>query len=124
MTKKEGGSAPPGDTLIMRHRTAIISVIACLAVTAPLPAQYELGVGNALDANPAVGAGGYNLRATTPDFRARNLVITGNVAAKTVPPGLGCRPSSGQAVEPRASGREGKDRCGPRCRRGRATDGV
>ena len=43
--------------------------------------QDALGTGRALDANLAVGSRGYNTPAETVDFRGRNLLITGQVAA-------------------------------------------
>ena len=42
-------------------------------------AQNALGTGRALDANTGVGTGGANVQAPGIDFRARNLLVTGNV---------------------------------------------
>ncbi len=62
---------------------------------APLASgQYELGRGDALDRNPGVGTGGHNRPAQQEDFRARNLVVTGNV-----PGGRGFRGSVGYTAE-------------------------
>ncbi len=56
-------------------------LIACLwfgSVCVPVvPAVAQ----NALDANTAVGSGGRNSRVVGPDYRARNLLVTGNVVA-------------------------------------------
>ncbi len=56
-------------------------LIACLwfgSVCVPVvPAVAQ----NALDANTAVGSGGRNSRLVGPDYRARNLLVTGNVVA-------------------------------------------
>lgn len=63
------------------------SLVLCLAwvlwCASTAVAQDALGDGRALDANLQVGSGGVNPQQPTPDFRARNDVITGNV------PGLG-----------------------------------
>ncbi len=47
---------------------------------AAAPAQDALGTGRALDASRQVGGDGTNTRAPVDDYRARNLLITGNVA--------------------------------------------
>jgi hypothetical protein len=65
----------------MRHRVAVLGLIACGAWSAPAAAQYELGGGDVLDSNTATGFGNQNLPAQVQDFRSRNLLITGNVVA-------------------------------------------
>ena len=42
-------------------------------------AQQQVNTGNALDANPQIGTNGTNAAAIQPDFRGRNLLITGQV---------------------------------------------
>lgn len=51
---------------------------AALAIT-PAQAQVQAQNGAALDANQQVGSGGYNQAGQQIDYRARNLLITGNV---------------------------------------------
>lgn len=58
--------------------------------SAPALAQNALGDGRVLDANPGQGTGGRNARVAAPDFRLRNLLVTGDVAA-----GRGFRQSVG-----------------------------
>lgn len=43
-------------------------------------AQDALGSGNVLDANPGHGTGRVNAPSAVPDYRARNLLVTGDVA--------------------------------------------
>lgn len=57
-----------------------ITSMSCLALTPKSLAQNALGTGNALDANTGVGTGGRNVQAPGIDYRARNLLVTGNVA--------------------------------------------
>lgn len=57
-------------------------------------AQDALGSGNVLDANPGRGSGGRNVPAQVPDYRARNLLITGDVAG-----GRGFRGTVGYRAE-------------------------
>ncbi|MHC4080600.1 MAG: tetratricopeptide repeat protein [Planctomycetota bacterium] len=63
----------------MRNHVAVISLIACGAWSAPAAAQFELGGGDALDANTGSAYGGRNLPAPVQDFRSRNLLVTRNV---------------------------------------------
>jgi hypothetical protein len=63
----------------MRNRVAVVSLMACGVWSIPAAAQYELGAGDVLDANTGSAYGGVNLPAAVPDFRSRNLLITGNV---------------------------------------------
>jgi hypothetical protein len=60
----------------------LLLAVACaiLLADAPAVAQHALGRGDALDANPGVGTGGRNFPAPQQDFRARNLLVTGDVA--------------------------------------------
>lgn len=51
---------------------------AALAIT-PAQGQTQVQNGTALDANQQVGSGGYNQASAQVDYRARNLLITGNV---------------------------------------------
>ena len=51
---------------------------AALAIT-PAQGQVQVQNGSALDANQQVGSGGYNQSAQQVDYRARNLLVTGNV---------------------------------------------
>jgi hypothetical protein len=67
-------------------------------------AQDALGRGDALDANPGVGTGGYNVPSPAIDFRARNLLITGDVAG-----GRGFRGSVGYFAEGDFRGELGSD---------------
>ena len=59
----------------------VFGVLVALAPAGAAFAQNALGSGDVLDANPAVGFGGRNLPTRLTDYRARNLLITGNVAA-------------------------------------------
>ena len=52
---------------------------AALAIT-PAQAQIQAQSGSAHDSNQQVGSGGYNQPGQQIDYRARNLLITGNVA--------------------------------------------
>jgi hypothetical protein len=78
----------------MRYPLAIVAVAAIASATARAPAQYELGGGDALDANTAVGSGGYNQRGRIEDYRARNLLVTDSVAG-----GRGFRGTVGYGAE-------------------------
>jgi hypothetical protein len=60
-------------------RIALIG-LSLLFAAGPSVAQDAIGSGNALDRNLGVGAGGVNPARITPDFRDRNLLITGDVA--------------------------------------------
>lgn len=63
-----------------RPLIALTSALLGLGLCSPALGQNALGDGGALDNNPQVGSGGRN-RATPQDsYRARNLLVTGNVA--------------------------------------------
>jgi hypothetical protein len=82
----------------------VLSAAALLAVVAPTRGQDALGSGNALDANPSLNTAGVNLRQWEPNFRARNLVVTGNV-----PGGRGFRGSVGYTAARDFRGVAGSD---------------
>jgi hypothetical protein len=68
----------------MRYRHLAIlglSAITAAAWSHRSFAQYELGGGDALDANTGSGYGRTNLPSARPAFGTRNLVVTGNVAS-------------------------------------------
>ena len=67
---------------------------AALLPTSELHAQDALGSGNALDNNLRVGSGGINAPTPTPNFRDRNLIVTGDVIG-----GRGFRGSVGYTAE-------------------------
>ena len=58
---------------------AAAAALGLSAGTTPAAAQQQVSGGAALDANPQVGSGGVNRGAIQPDFRSRNLLITGQV---------------------------------------------
>lgn len=58
---------------------ALLAALSSAWVALPLHAQQQVNTGNALDANAQVGGGNVNPGAIVPDFRARNLLITGQV---------------------------------------------
>lgn len=65
-----------------RHISLLASPCLVAAVcwfAGPASAQQQVNTGNALDANLQVGSGGNVPAAQIPDFRARNLLITGQV---------------------------------------------
>ena len=64
----------------------------------------QLGSGNALDANTQVGSGRSNTTSAPVDYRARNLVVTGNVAG-----GRGFRGSVGYTADTDFRGSTGSD---------------
>lgn len=79
--------------------------ILALGSGAPAFAQDALGDGRTLDANPQVGSGGRNTPiGGLPDYRMRNLLITGNVAG-----GRGFRGSVGYTSEFDFRGELGSD---------------
>jgi hypothetical protein len=88
----------------MRHRVAVLGLIACGAWSAPAAAQYELGGGDVLDSNTATGFGNQNLPAQVQDFRSRNLLITGNVVG-----GRGFRGTVGYTAQYDFRGELGSD---------------
>lgn len=58
----------------------LAGVMAMLGWSEAAHGQYALGGGNRLDANPSRVTGRSNLPLPTQDFRARNLIVTGDVA--------------------------------------------
>ncbi|MEM9110637.1 MAG: hypothetical protein AAGC72_11495 [Planctomycetota bacterium] len=76
---------------------------AALAVT-PAQGQVQVQDGNALDANQQVGSGGFNQAAQRVDYRARNLLITGNVGG-----GRAFRGDVGYAADGAFTGELGSD---------------
>jgi hypothetical protein len=78
--------------------------IGLLGIASPVRGQDALGSGNALDANTRVGSGGVNTTSRVPNFRARNLLVTGDV-----PGGRGFRGSVGYRAEGDFIGRLGSD---------------
>lgn len=58
----------------------MLATTALLLCTGSTNAQYALGGGDRLDANPSRVTGRTNLPAAVPDFRSRNLTVTGDVA--------------------------------------------
>lgn len=67
----------PASRLKQTVSTAAL-LAAALAIT-PAQGQTQVQNGSALDANQQVGSGGYNQAGAQVDYRARNLLITGNV---------------------------------------------
>lgn len=61
----------------IRLTTAALLAVALTA--APANAQVQVQGGDALDANQQVGSGGYNQAGEAVDYRARNLLVTGQV---------------------------------------------
>jgi len=59
---------------------SLAAAVVAAAFPALAPAQNQVNQGNALDANSQVGSGGYNRAEGQVDYRARNNLITGNVA--------------------------------------------
>ena len=90
----------------MRHGTLSVVLMsgAALAITASSPGQDALGGGSALDDNLLIGTSRYNTSAPVPDFRGRNLLVTGNVAG-----GRGFRGTVGYTAELDFRGRTGSD---------------
>lgn len=90
-------------------RTTMLALVIPLAaaITAGafgrLPCQDALGAGDVLDANLSV-RGTRNLPAPVPDYRLRNLLITGNVAA-----GRGFRGTVGYVADVDFRGRAGSE---------------
>ncbi len=89
-----------------REAAALLAVGFALAGTwsESCPGQYELGSGNALDANPAAGGSRFNSPVSLPDYRGRNLLVTGNVAG-----GRGFRGTVGYLAEYDFRGETGSD---------------
>jgi hypothetical protein len=61
-------------------RFTLVAGLALIVMSSPASAQNALGAGDVLDANPAAGGNGRNPSTPAQDFRARNLIVTGNVA--------------------------------------------
>lgn len=85
-------------------RMLTAAVLALLAAAGPVGAQDALGSGRALDANLST-TGRANMETQDPDFRSRNLVVTGDV-----PAGRGFRGSVGYTAAGDFSGALGSDR--------------
>lgn len=62
-----------------RIRLTTAALLATLLAATPAFAQTQVQGGAAHDANQQVGAGGYNAQGQQVDYRARNLLVTGNV---------------------------------------------
>jgi hypothetical protein len=60
--------------------TILTGVCASFWLVMPAAAQDALGRGNVLDANPSRIDGRINAPSAVPDYRARNLLVTGDVA--------------------------------------------
>lgn len=88
------------------NSAALLVAASCTLVLGDVgaDAQDALGRGDVLDANPGVGTGGRNLAIPTPDYRARNLLITGDVAG-----GRGFRDSVGYFADRDFRGELGSD---------------
>ena len=80
----------------MPHRTlaAGLTLGIILAATAPSAAQHALGGGYALDGSLFGGPNSLNQAAPLPNYRSRNLLVTGNVAG-----GRGFRDTVGYTAE-------------------------
>ncbi len=75
-----------------------------LAATAPSAAQHALGGGAALDGSLFGGPNRFNQAAPLPNYRSRNLLVTGNVAG-----GRGFRDTVGYGAEFDFRGETGSD---------------
>lgn len=62
------------------HGRAMFTALTTLILSAGFFSASTATAQDVLDANLQVGSGGYNAPAVTPDYRLRNLLITGNVA--------------------------------------------
>jgi hypothetical protein len=91
------------DRIMNRPLHALVLLAASLLAPAA-SAQDALGGGNALDNNFGVGSGGVNQNARQENFRARNNIVTGNVAA-----GRGFRGSVGYVADYAFRGQLGSD---------------
>ncbi|MEM6394168.1 MAG: hypothetical protein AAF797_15490 [Planctomycetota bacterium] len=83
MTPETGARRMMQRGTIGTGRLLAASMALAFGVGMGLPAmgqQAAGGDGRALDANPQAGSGGRNAAAEQPDYRARNNLITGNVA--------------------------------------------
>lgn len=63
-----------------RNILVVMVIVAAAALAPAVQGQYAAGTGRGLDNNLQVGSGGVNSQAVQPDFRARNEMITRNVA--------------------------------------------
>ncbi len=63
----------------LRQTVSTASLLTAALAIAPAQGQVQAQNGAALDANQQVGSGGYNQASQQADYRARNLLITGNV---------------------------------------------
>jgi hypothetical protein len=63
----------------LRQTVSTAALLAASLAISPAQAQVQAQNGNALDANQQLGSGGYNQSAAQIDYRARNLLVTGNV---------------------------------------------
>ena len=77
-TKIAIGSLEMPSTRLRQAVSTAALLTAALAIT-PAQGQVQVQNGSALDANQQLGSGGYNQRAGQVDYRARNLLVTGNV---------------------------------------------
>ena len=62
-----------------RQMLSTAALLTAALATAPALGQVAVQNGSALDANQQVGSGGYNQAGAQVDYRARNLLITGEV---------------------------------------------
>lgn len=63
----------------LRQTLGTASLLAAAWAMTPAQGQVQVQNGSALDANQQVGSNGYNQAGQQIDYRARNLLITGNV---------------------------------------------
>ncbi|MEO0476837.1 MAG: hypothetical protein AAF085_12845, partial [Planctomycetota bacterium] len=64
----------------LRQTVSTAALLTAALAFSPAQGQTQVQNGSAHDANQQVGSGGYNQSAARVDYRARNLLITGNVA--------------------------------------------
>lgn len=64
----------------LRQTVSTAALLTAALAIAPAQAQTRVQNGSAHDSNQQVGSGGYNQAGEQVDYRARNLLITGNVA--------------------------------------------
>jgi hypothetical protein len=63
----------------LRQTVSTAALLAASLAITPAQAQVQVQDGAALDANQQVGSGGFNQAGNQVDYRARNLLVTGNV---------------------------------------------
>lgn len=63
----------------LRQTVSTAALLAAALAMTPAQGQVQVQNGSALDANQQVGSGGYNQAGQRVDYRARNLLVTGNV---------------------------------------------